>query len=63
MIDMDWREIIEEEKICLWTDGHNWEAKKAIGFGEWVEAWGSTPLEAVVRCRESIKTQQPKGQA
>lgn len=42
--------IIEQEKICLWSEGYDWEAKIQIGVGEWVETWGPTPLIAAMRC-------------
>lgn len=39
-------EIVEEEKINLWTEGYDWEATQ---YGKWQE-WGPTPLIAAMRC-------------
>jgi hypothetical protein len=52
---VNWSEIVEKENICLWTDGHGWEARKAVSFGEWIGSWGDTPQEAVTRCCDAVK--------
>lgn len=47
--------IIEREEICLWSEGYDWQAKIQIGFGEWLETWGPTPMTAAMRCYVASK--------
>jgi len=54
----DWSQggpIIEREKIGLWSEGYDWEAKIQIGSGEWITEWADTPLIAAMRCYVASK--------
>jgi hypothetical protein len=42
--------IIQREHIGLWSEGHDWEAKISVGFGEWLVEWDESPLVAAMRC-------------
>jgi len=49
----DWAQggpIIEREKIGLWSEGYDWEAKIQTGVGEWLYMWDASPLIAAMRC-------------
>lgn len=52
--------IIEREKIGLWSEGYDWEAKIQIGSGEWITEWADTPLIAAMRCYVASKLGEVK---
>ena len=43
--------IIGRENICLWSEGHDWEASH---YGEHI-VWAETPLIAAMRCYVASK--------
>ena len=47
--------IIERENICLWSEGHDWEAKIQTASGEWLAEWDESPLVAAMRCYVASK--------
>ena len=54
----DWSQggpIIGRENICLWSEGHDWEAKIQTASGEWLAEWAEKPLVASMRCYVASK--------